>query len=198
MVEEKKDITSNEQTTKTSEEKSNGGKKSNKIIIVAVTLVLLVAAIGAVLFLTKDEDSAEVPGLPADVVVEENLEKGELPKEVQETAEVSNTTVGGADFSFTVNENVVFKDGKSEGELMLASSENNQSYFIATIIVQETGEVVYESGAIPAGYYIPTIKLEQDLEKGEYPCTLMVNAYDVETGALQSVIASELTITVEK
>ncbi|MGL5437026.1 MAG: hypothetical protein ACRDBO_16890 [Lachnospiraceae bacterium] len=47
----------------------------------------------------------------------------------------------------------------------------------ATIMRDATGEVVYESGLLDPGYYIEEIKLDSNLRKGYYPCTVVWDFY---------------------
>ena len=65
------------------------------------------------------------------------------------------------------------------------------------IPLDDTGEVIYETGIIDPGYHIQSDKLDRPLEKGVYPATAMFTAYDPETGDEVGRAGAKISITVK-
>lgn len=101
--------------------------------------------------------------------------------------------------SFSINSNPVFEDGNSEGELMLEAPANNFNNVEFVIRLDETGEIVYESGILHPNQYILKDKLQakRTLKKGAYPCTADIRMYDKKTNKMKGMVQAALTITIK-
>lgn len=182
-------------------------RKGNKTLLVIIILIVLSAVVALGLYFysnnnndsdnASDSDSSSAEVYPG-VEVSEGLKEGAVPAEDEELLINTSSTLEGSQFTYRFNPNPVFKDGSSEGNLLLESPESNVYNFTASISVNETNEIIYESGAIPAGHYIPTIVLNKDLDAGEYPCTMVIDIFYVETNEYIASIASQLNIIIEK
>lgn len=64
------------------------------------------------------------------------------------------------------------------------------------ITLDDTGELIYETGLIEPNHHIQSAKLDVELEKGEYLATAVFNAYDPETEEYIGSAGAKLTITV--
>ena len=92
-----------------------------------------------------------------------------------------------------------FASGSAEGELKLESPGNNINYIFFTIALDETGELIYESGLLKPNSYIYSDRLQtkEPLPKGTYPCTATVHLVDRETLGEIGTVQAALTLTVQ-
>ena len=97
-----------------------------------------------------------------------------------------------------MNLNPVFKDGSSEGNLLIMNEEINRHPQVVEIYRKDTEELIYKSGAIPVGSRVETGKLLVDLDAGEYPCVAYFNSVDENTGELLGKAGAEITIIVQE
>ena len=84
--------------------------------------------------------------------------------------------------NISMNTSPNFFNGTSEGNLMIVNESINRYPQIVEIIRNDTGEVIYKSGAIPVGSKIEAAKLSVDLDAGMYECTAMFYNVDPNTG----------------
>ena len=73
-----------------------------------------------------------------------------------------------------------FDDGDSEGSLMIINAPENNCIMRVEIHMQETNQLVYDSGMMYPNTYIERDKLTVRLDKGEYPAIATVYTYDLE------------------
>ena len=69
--------------------------------------------------------------------------------------------------TFSINVTPVFADGTSPGNLMIENSESNNNRCTCAVYRKDTGERIYQSGALDPGQYIEAAPLEVDLDAGE-------------------------------
>lgn len=62
--------------------------------------------------------------------------------------------------------------------------------------LDDTGELVYQTGLIEPNHHIQTAKLAVELEKGKYLATAVFNAYAPEAEEYVGSAGAKLTITV--
>ena len=84
--------------------------------------------------------------------------------------------------NISMNTSPNLPNGTSEGNLMIVNESINRYPQIVEIIRNDTGEVIYKSGAIPVGSKIEAAKLSVDLDAGMYECTAMFYNVDPNTG----------------
>ncbi len=67
--------------------------------------------------------------------------------------------------------------------MSLLNPEGNPCYFHFTIVLNDTGEVLFDSKYVPPGQAITDVTLSRGLPKGEYPATIQITtvALDGET-----------------
>ena len=70
--------------------------------------------------------------------------------------------------NISMNTSPVFADGTSAGSLMIVNEEVNNYPQVVEISRDDTGELIYRSGAIPVGSKIEAAKLSVDLDPGTY------------------------------
>lgn len=100
--------------------------------------------------------------------------------------------------NISMNTSPVFKDGTSEGNLMIVNEGINNYPQVVEITRNDTGELIYKSGGIPVGSKIENAKLSVDLPAGTYECTAMFHSVDPDTGASLGCAGAIITITVQQ
>ena len=86
--------------------------------------------------------------------------------------------------------------GASRGINWLIENPSNQGKLIRVeVTLDETGEKIYETGAIPPGSYVAEAPPDVKLEAGVYECTAMFYAYREETEEYIGQAAAKLKLT---
>ena len=89
-----------------------------------------------------------------------------------------------------------FANGTSAGNLMIVNESINRYPQVVEITRNDTGEMIYKSGAIPVGSKIESAKLSVDLDKGVYECTAMFYNVDPNSGAYLGCAGAIIHLTV--
>ena len=95
-----------------------------------------------------------------------------------------------------VNNYPQFADGTSKGSLMIVNEEVNNYPQVVEISRDDTGELIYKSGAIPVGSKIESAKPSVDLDPGTYKCTALFYNVDPDTGDYLGCAGAVVTVTV--
>ena len=90
---------------------------------------------------------------------------------------------------------VVFTDGTADGELNITT--NITKSVQATIVINDTGEVIYKSKLIELFDRVKEDKLTVDLELGRYECTVTLTGWD-EDGYEENLATKYMVIVVEQ
>lgn len=98
--------------------------------------------------------------------------------------------------NISMNTSPVFADGTSNGSLMIVNEEVNNYPQVVEISRDDTGELIYKSGAIPVGSKIESAKLSVDLDPGTYKCTALFYNVDPDTGDYLGCAGAVVTVTV--
>ena len=98
--------------------------------------------------------------------------------------------------NISMNTSPVFANGTSTGNLMIVNEGVNRYPQIVEISRDDTGEVVYKSGAIPVGSKIEAAKLDVPLSAGTYACTAIFHNIDPDTGLSLGCAGAVISITV--
>ena len=104
--------------------------------------------------------------------------EGKTPEEVQ--AELDRIVEEGM-LNISIASVIEFADGTAPGTAYIENVPGNHYAMKVRIVLDDTGDVVYESGGLKPGTYIETITLSQDLEPGSYPATATFAAYNMDT-----------------
>lgn len=154
-------------------EEEKRGKKKKKILIIVAIIVLILLALFILYKLGYIGGQQEEVGF----IIGAGVKEGMLKIEEKIADEGANGT---AAMSISLNAYPTFKDGQSEGNLNIVNAVDNTLYMEVEICLDNTGEVIYQSGAIPPNHYIDNGKLTKILEKGEYKATAYVTIFDSE------------------
>ena len=187
--------------TTENQEVSNSTKKGgNKgLIIGAAVVIVILAAVIVLLILRPWDKAAEAQPADADgngsqreVITEENAE--------EEVSDFFKGVPKGIPTSYTVTQNSTweFPDGKSEStNAYVENDANNATPVYFDVVVDETGETVYSSPVLELGAKIDKIKLDKELAKGEYECTVTYHLVDDKQNTLTTVNVG-VTLSVKK
>lgn len=63
---------------------------------------------------------------------------------------------------------------------------NEDFYLQFNIILRDTDEVIYSSGLVEYGNYIDKLKLNREIEKGEYDAVVFIRPYDIKLNKTNS------------
>jgi len=165
-----------------------------------VILVLLVIAIALLLFRSCGTDTRAVDDpVTGGLVYDDGVVIGGWD-EADTDAIIANLNekVEEGMINISMNTSPVFKDGLSEGNLMIVNEGVNNYPQIVEITRNDTGELIYKSGGIPVGSKIETAKLSVNLPAGTYECTAMFHSVDPDTGASLGCAGAIITITIQQ
>lgn len=108
-----------------------------------------------------------------------------------------NEKVAEGMINISANTAPIFEDGASEGNLMLVNESINNYPQKVQIVRNDTGEQIYESGAIAVGSKIERAKLDVVLPAGTYECTAYFHNLDPESGEIIGTAGAIITITIQ-
>ena len=159
--------------------------KSRTLVILAVVRLIRKPA------QTKDDPKA---GIVYDDAAIEGGWDNLSPEEIEARL---NEKVAEGMINISANTAPIFKDGSSEGNLMLVNESINNYPQKVQIVRNDTGEQIYESGAIAVGSKIERAKLDVVLPAGTYECTAYFHNLDPETGDIIGTAGAIITITIK-
>ncbi|GHU41148.1 hypothetical protein FACS1894111_02970 [Clostridia bacterium] len=99
-------------------------------------------------------------------------------------------------FSFKINAVPEFENGKAEGNLEIENPSYNIYPMVVQITLEDTGELIYDSGGIMPNRHIQSDKLKKVLPAGEYRAIAHFYAYDPDTKQNMGEQRAVLNITI--
>ncbi|WP_232050971.1 flagellar protein FliS [Arabiibacter massiliensis] len=163
----------------------------SKHVVAGIVAVLAVAgAVSAGVFLTQNPSVEDW----YDSTASQGQFEGKSKEEIQAAL---NEEVAKGMMNISIAAVVTFPDGASEGEARIENIAANPMDQKVTITLKDSGEAVYESGALAPDQHIQTIKLSRDLEPGEYAAVATFTGYDRETHKQTGQAAAEITLRIE-
>lgn len=164
-------------------------KDKKKIVILAVVIAAIVIA---GLFLWKSCGAEKSPFAFDDLAKNGYLE-GRTPEDLQNLV---NKQVEEGMFNISINSVITFKNGEAEGNMRIENIEANRYYMVVSLVLDDTGEKVYESKGIKPGQFIENAPLLKPLAKGNYPATAVFSAVDQDSLREIGRAQAQITITV--
>ena len=174
--------------------------RSKDITVYAVIFLVLLVGAGiflAVKLLHKPADAALADSKSGIVYDSSAVEGGWDNLSPEEIAERLNQKVEEGMINISMNTAPYFENGTAEGNLMLVNESINNYPQKVQIVRNDTGEQIYESGAIAVGSKIERAKLDVVLPAGTYECTAYFHNLDPETGDLIGTAGAIITITIQ-
>ena len=171
--------------------------KLSPIHISLIALAILVVIAVIVTFAVKKDEPKE-PAAQSGIVYDDSAIEGGWETLSQEEIEQRlNDKVQAGMINISCNTAPYFKDGKSEGNVMLVNELNNLYPQKVEFYRNDTGEKIYESKAIAVGSKIERAKLDVELPAGEYECTAYFSNLDPDSGATLGVAGAIIHITIQ-
>ena len=174
--------------------------RSKDITVYAVIFLVLLVGAGiflAVRLLHKPADAALASSKSGIVYDSSAVEGGWDNLSPEEIEARLNEKVAEGMINISANTAPIFEDGSSEGNLMLVNESINNYPQKVQIVRNDTGEQIYESGAIAVGSKIERAKLDVVLPAGTYECTAYFHNLDPETGDMIGTAGAIITITIK-
>ena len=166
-----------------------------QISLIALAILVVIAVI--VTFAVRNDEPKE-PAVQSGIVYDDSaIEGGWDNLSPEEIAEKLNEKVAEGMINISANTAPIFEDGASEGNLMLVNESINNYPQKVQIVRNDTGEQIYESGAIAVGSKIERAKLDVVLPAGTYECTAYFHNLDPETGDIIGTAGAIINITIK-
>ena len=171
----------------------NSKKETYKKVGIGVGLVIVVAVIILLLLRSCGAPANDPGGIEFDPSATEG---GWDEADTDEIIAGLNEKVEEGMINISMNTSPVFADSTSKGSLMIVNEEVNNYPQVVEISRDDTGELIYKSGAIPVGSKIESAKLSVDLDPGTYKCTALFYNVDPDTGDYLGCAGAVVTVTV--
>jgi len=181
--------------------RSTKSKDNTKPFLIAglVILVLLIIAFILLVFRSCAVMDSPDPDNPNNLIFDDGAVVGGWDEaDIDAIISGLNDKVEEGMINISMNTSPVFKDGTSEGNLMIVNEGVNHYPQIVEITRNDTGELIYKSGGIPVGSKIETAKLSVDLPAGIYECTAIFHSVDPDTGVSLGCAGAVITITIQQ
>ena len=177
-------------------------KQARLNIRVVLAVAFLVCAIGAGIFLitrlvSKPLTKEDARGQTGIVYDSSAVEGGWDNLSPEEIAEKLNEKVAEGMINISMNTAPYFEDGKAEGNVMIVNESINNYPQKVQIVRNDTGEQIYESGAIAVGSKIEHAALDVELPAGTYECTAMFHNLDPVSGETIGTAGAIINITIK-
>ena len=177
-------------------------KQTRLNIRVVLAVAFLVCAIGAGIFLitrlvSKQLTKEDARGQTGIVYDSSAVEGGWDNLSPEEIAEKLNEKVAEGMINISMNTAPYFENGAADGNLMIVNESINNYPQKVQIVRNDTGEQIYESGAIAVGSKIERAKLNTALPAGTYECTAYFHNLNPETGEIIGTAGAIINITIK-
>ena len=187
---------------KAKEEYVDAPRETRSKDITVYAIIFLVLLVGAGIFLAvrllhKPADAALADSKSGIIYDSSAVEGGWDNLSPEEIAERLNQKVEEGMINISMNTAPYFENGTAEGNLMLVNESINNYPQKVQIVRNDTGEQIYESGAIAVGSKIERARLDVDLPAGTYECTAYFHNLDPESGAIIGTAGAIITITIQ-
>ena len=187
---------------KAKEEYVDAPRETRSKDITVYAIIFLVLLVGAGIFLAfrllhKPADAALADSKSGIIYDSSAVEGGWDNLSPEEIEARLNEKVAEGMINISANTAPIFEDGASEGNLMLVNESINNYPQKVQIVRNDTGEQIYESGAIAVGSKIERAKLDVVLPAGTYECTAYFHNLDPETGDIIGTAGAIITITIQ-
>lgn len=130
--------------------------------------------------------------------LEPNAVVGMMPGKTEEQIrEELDRQVADNIIAFAINSRPVFENGTAEGNLLFENPTSNGKLTRLELYRDDTGELLYSTGLLEPGSYVPAAKLELELPAGEYACTAYIYAYRLADESYVGKVSAGLELTVQ-
>lgn len=178
-----------DETAKQKNDKNEKGK-TGLIIVCAAAAFIIIALICVIIFMMGSKKDANELSASQEsekrpmVVIEENAE--EIAEQIlNQTEEEDGVPLH---YQVTMNSTWEFDNGQAESSnAYVSNSTDNETAVYFDVIRNDTQNTIYQSPVIPIGQELSSITLDEDLDAGNYECTLIYHLIDDEQNTLTTV-----------
>ena len=174
-------------------------RKTNiKVLAFLLLAVCCTAGAAAGVYLSRQRAA---PVSQQGLTYEANVVSGDIPGKTREQRQKElDSVVEEGMLAMSMN---VTPFGKTTGadrsiNWMIENPSNQGKLIRVEITRDDTGEKIYETGAIRPGNYVESAPLDAELPAGVYECTAVFFAYGEETEAFIGQAAVKLTLTLQE
>lgn len=172
-------------------------KRKHKIVIGIIALFLILMAAFMFKVFTGTDDAADSKSEASGIIYDSSATVGGWEEtDTEAIVESLNEKVEQGMINISMNTTPVFSEGTSAGNLMIVNEGINNYPQVVAIARNDTGETIYQSGAIPVGSKIERAELMVDMDAGTYECTALFYNVDPESGDFLGCAGAVITITV--
>lgn len=168
-------------------------KEKQKKMLKWLLLLLLTAFTGiGVYFFTRE--CSQPNSIVSGAFLPEKKDASKMTS--KELKEAAQATVDRSKFNMVITPKAQFASSDQVGKLIIQNPSSNAYPVNVEITRNDSGEVLYTSGAIQPGYEIKEIMLEKKLSKGKYPATATFSLYDNKTKEKRGEVAAIIMILI--
>ena len=167
-------------------------KKKKWLLLLLVLLIMLIGGYGVYHFYFKTEPKV------MSIISGDFLPEGKDAKQMsdEELAKLAQEKADGSKFNIMIASEVDIDEKTQKGQFPIRNPKINSYPVNVEVIDDETGEVIYTSGAIYPGEEVGQVQLERTLSKGTHKTTAVFSLYDAETKKKQGEVSAGVTIVV--
>lgn len=149
-------------------------KEKKQKLIVLLLLVLIGLAAGICYQITKEDDLSRLAR-------DELALGGMLPgKSAQEISDLLGAKIAEGMVDIGISAEPIFERNGKKGRLGIENIAANRYSFQVELKLDETGEVIYQSGLIDPGYYVEFVELNKTFQAGDYRATAVISTYSLD------------------
>ena len=177
------------------QQKQQEQTKKHKKWVLLLLLLLLLAGVGYSLYHVFGQKPKEnVTVISGDFLPEgkdaKKMSDKELKKFAQKKADDSQ-------FNMMIGSKAMISNQSQQGTLHIKNPQTNTYPVNVVITDDQTGDVIYTSGAIEPGEEVSHIALEKTLTKGTHPATVRFSLYDEKTRAKKGEVTAGVSFIVD-
>ncbi|GCF94734.1 hypothetical protein NRIC_26250 [Enterococcus florum] len=167
-------------------------KKRKKGWLLLALLLLLLGGYGTYHFFFAPKPQA------MSVISGDFLPEGKDAKKMsdKELADLAQQKVDESNFTMMIASDATISSETQKGYLPIKNPKSNAYPVNVEIKEDQTGEIIYTSGAIHPGEEIDQVQLDQSLSKGTHQATATFSLYDAQTKKKQGEVSAGVTISV--
>jgi hypothetical protein len=180
---------------------SNEGKGGNQKLIIAIgaVIIILLLVVIIILLVKKPSGSDSVAGTTDETQRREVYVSDDNVSEIAdqlESAVDEYTPLGRYTAMMSFEWHFANGEAESKDSYVANSSGNTNDIYFDIFLPDDSENAIYESPIIPRGSEIRNIKLDRDLEPGEYECILVYHLIDDDQNTI-STASFTLNIIIE-
>ncbi len=158
------------------EQQKETSQRKNKKLTVLVLILLLLLGVAAGMYYRLMQNR-NMDRLARDAMALGGMLPGKTPQEIED---LLNEKVAEGMINIGIAARPVFEENGKRGRVGIENIAANNYSFQITITLDDTGEVIYESGLVDPGYYIEFAELKRTLQAGNYPATARFVTYSLD------------------